>query len=466
MSPHFNMSLKKLKFSLYSFPIRVAGALIIVSGATFALPVFADGQQSATVSGTYLPDNTITFTLTDTSWLEPYTEVGSFGGNLVYTVFSDSNSYVVASSSPYCYGLEANTLCYPVSFGETTPDLVYNTVGALLGTYYINYVILDGSDDPVERKGWIEFTVSETGVVTVDTPPPSSSTSFITLSPLDGVTVATSTDLDVGADLYINPADYVAGMYLEINVRDSRSGLSTIPEFASETRKISIPSSGSHSLSYPFYVVDEGIRFVSYSVKVPSFFFFQSVLISTSSEWIASTTSAFDFFPELRMENAYNSHSLENCGLFSATTSGFNLSGCISDLFVPDSINLATIFDESLNGQDGNGGFLRYFPLGYVTDFVSILSTSTIATSFGIHAIIPAGIPGTGATLDLDLSSTTLGWLYESDIGTFTNSSAPDTRTFFEITYDYWKVIVYLAVLFYLIGRIIGKRIIPNLLRS
>lgn len=106
---------------------------------------------------------------------------------------------------------------------------------------------------------------------------------------------------------------------------------------------------------------------------------------------------------------------------------------------------------------------LKYrFPLGYVTDFVTIISTSTESSLVVVDATLPSVLPGGGAHIRIDLSHI-LDPVLNATSTIFNNASAPSTQTFYEITSHYWNIVLYLAVVFYIIARIVGSHIVPDL---
>jgi len=121
---------------------------------------------------------------------------------------------------------------------------------------------------------------------------------------------------------------------------------------------------------------------------------------------------------------------------------------CISYLFVPD----AGYLQETMTGFRNN--VLTHFPLGYITDFVSILSTTTVGSLTVLDVTLPNGIPGTNAHLTLDLTNALAPLLNATSSG-FANVSAPSDDTFLTITMYYWNLIIYIGTGLYILGRII-----------
>jgi len=112
----------------------------------------------------------------------------------------------------------------------------------------------------------------------------------------------------------------------------------------------------------------------------------------------------------------------------------FSVTSCLTFLFVPD----AGYLNTTLSNFKSN--VATHFPVGYLTDFISIMSTTT-ATLPTFEATVPNGIPGTGSTLTLDATNA-LDFILEADVGQYTSPSASSTVTFYEYTIFYWEYIV------------------------
>jgi len=127
---------------------------------------------------------------------------------------------------------------------------------------------------------------------------------------------------------------------------------------------------------------------------------------------------------------------------------------CTAFLLIPDS---GYLFDSLSNFRDNVS---THFPLGYLTDFIGIMSTTTTSSLPVINATIPDGVIGSGAHIDLDLSHSLDFILYATS--SFSGSGASTTATFYDITSYYWNIICYIALAFYLLSRIVGIWLIPT----
>ena len=72
---------------------------------------------------------------------------------------------------------------------------------------------------------------------------------------------------------------------------------------------------------------------------------------------------------------------------------------------------------------------------------------------------IPSSLPGGGSHLALSVAGV-LDPILDARVDDFETSTEDDTRTFYEITYDYWLIFVALATLFYLLRRVLGSHLI------
>jgi len=93
---------------------------------------------------------------------------------------------------------------------------------------------------------------------------------------------------------------------------------------------------------------------------------------------------------------------------------------------------------------------------------VEIFTSSTTSALPVLSATVPSGIVGTGSHIDLDLNHS-LDFILNADIGSFSNESASSTKTFYEFTSRYWDIMVYMALAFYILRRILGGHLIPHI---
>jgi len=131
----------------------------------------------------------------------------------------------------------------------------------------------------------------------------------------------------------------------------------------------------------------------------------------------------------------------------------FSPLNCLSILFIPSQGKIGNLVSYVATQS------LLVFPFGYVTDFVSIISTSTVGTLPTLSATVPSVLPGAGATISLPLTNVFDSLLYATS-GPFTSGSATSTDTFYDITSYYWEIVLYILALLYMISRIVGTHLI------
>jgi len=142
----------------------------------------------------------------------------------------------------------------------------------------------------------------------------------------------------------------------------------------------------------------------------------------------------------------------KSCNPFSGE---FGTINCITFLLIPDSYYLSNTLNEFKTKV------ATHFPLGYITDFVGIMSTSTVGSLTVINATLPNALPGGGSSINLNLTGV-LNPILNATTSIFTNSSASSTDTLFTITNRYWKIILYILAGLYIFRRILGSHIIPH----
>lgn len=133
----------------------------------------------------------------------------------------------------------------------------------------------------------------------------------------------------------------------------------------------------------------------------------------------------------------------------------FNPIQCITFLLIPDSNYLNESIKSFKNQVSG------HFPLGYLTDFINIMQSTTTIPLIAINATLPTNLPGGGSHITLDLTNS-LNTMLNATTSIFTNESASSTETFYEITSYYWNIIVYILTGLYIISRVIGSHLIPT----
>jgi len=163
--------------------------------------------------------------------------------------------------------------------------------------------------------------------------------------------------------------------------------------------------------------------------------------------YIASSTAL-----QIKEEQTFG-FNFETCNPVALTN--FDMADCIVQLIFPNDGFIEKKLTEEWSL------FQYAFPIGFITDFLSIISTTTIGTLTPINAELPSALGVGTPSITLDLTGV-LDSLLNATTSEFTNVSAPDTRTFYEITSEYWNKLVYIAFVMYIITRILGSGFGPN----
>lgn len=234
------------------------------------------------------------------------------------------------------------------------------------------------------KHGWIKFgtTTSQSYIV-------SSTTEILGVTPTpDSLGNATSTSFEIGAVGYVIDDDLTANTELKISVLQYTSSTvddpDTFPFSANYTFPILVQ--GAFDKSNTAIVLNQGWYLASAEIRKPRVSVFGYVLLWNTLD---NVSWAFEVATssEEEKENAQFSMSLQTLGqgqnastTLSNTTFGcniisnFSLGPCVHTLFVPTSAGLA----NSLNSL--RDGYLRSFPVGYLTRFVEIVSGNSTTT--------------------------------------------------------------------------------------
>jgi len=303
-------------------------------------------------------------------------------------------------------------------------------------------------------------------------------TQFIYLDPHGDEEVATSTDTDLYASLYLKDEDYVDEGYIKLKYYRLESLNSAIASPDLITAEIIIDdtiTSGYNNVSTTTQFLGLGGRYVlTAEYHKPSAWYTgvldfitlgmydNTLIVSSSTTFVLGTTTAFEKTQEQwkkdNEEFMASSTASQNVKQYCDLSSSFSLGLCISALFLP------TQSDIYLSLQDLKDGIGSRFPLGYLTSFIDIISTSTVGSMTAIDLETPEALGFGKNTLRLDLTHS-LDPILTATTGVFSNSSstgASSTATFFSTTNYYWSIVVYVLTALYVIRRIIGSLIIPD----
>jgi len=302
-----------------------------------------------------------------------------------------------------------------------------------------------------------------------DEPPPpeptDTRTRIVSFTPEDASTLPSGVPVDFDLHIYINPDDvgtflkvYVSYLNLDQNVlllgNFSPYTIAFLTDFTATT-------SGDFFFSTSTLIADGNYR-VQASIqrgylgilKNP----FSDISDTQNHQYVVGEgtfigTIAQSSFSQL--SSIFASSSATSTAALARTCiplGDFDIISCLAFMFVPDFTYVSATLDNFKNTA------ATHFPLGYITDFIGIVSTTSTSSLTVVDATLPNGVAGVGASIHLDLSHVLDPILYATT-SLFTNASAPDTRTFFEITSYYWNILVVVGALFYMLRRVIGSHL-------
>lgn len=277
------------------------------------------------------------------------------------------------------------------AFSASNPDLIASGAG--------EYAIYStGSTD-----GYCFFDYSA-GVITVTDcsepplpPPPDTSTHIISTTPAGGSTVASSTAATIGTSVYIRAEDYQSGEYVQMKYAPMASFQLSVadPNLLYTTITFPINSAGETDVSTTTPFTFTGQYSLTETIYTHYTFFGlfnigTDAVLATSTTFTVGMPNGYDNFVASTTQSlsdyiASSTVSLASCTSFTS----FNLGDCMNLLFVPQSGPIISALNSF------RLGFLSYAPWGYVTRFVTILSSASTSTIPVMSVTFPLGAPNT-----------------------------------------------------------------------
>lgn len=396
------------------------------------------------------------------------------GGSMIHlndmaTTFTFPSTIALSSGTGYIFVLERTSpQSYPdcYSFGTsnetgywsdpvTSDTMMTCTYNA--GTQCVQGTNMDGSG----TRGFHLKSFLAGGA-------PDVSTHIATVVPANNDTIATSSAATFTVTGYVNPQDYHDGMYVEVKYAPlsayqasvaSPSLLFTTLDFpitASTTFSVSTTSPaltvGQYKMKTTLYTPAAfGLGWVQSILNffAPDIFYPANPVTSTSTVFTAAHLSGYDIYvaSTTAMINAYaasSTISLASCGVWT----GFNLGDCIGVLLIPQTgptLDALTTFKNT---------FLSYFPWGYLTRFIVILSGSATSTLPTFSVQWPMGSPTNLDTLTYNMDDIINGGRTVLNQTTITQDGK--TMNEQDIIEPWVRLFIALSVLFIIIKDLTG----------
>jgi len=308
----------------------------------------------------------------------------------------------------------------------------------------------------------VNFMIYDTGGI----PPDEATTHILNFLPAEGTT--TANPVDFGVDVFIADEDVTSVQSVLVTLHNiDQNVLGVFSIFSNDDIILFnelVTSAGylylatTTTLTEGNYRVEACINATAFSIPYP----FADLNDCQSHQFVVGTPTFIGNISQnsFTSMNAYYASSSATSTVALAGKCvpflGFDAMDCLAFLFVPD----AYLMHQSM--ENFKLAVLTHFPLGYVTDFVSIISTSTVPVSLILLDVeVPQGIVGAGAHLTLDATNV-LDFVLDATSSQFVSSTHSDSRSFYEITNQYWTYFVFIAALLYILRRVLGSHVIPD----
>lgn len=296
-------------------------------------------------------------------------------------------------------------------------------------------------------------------------------TKINTVTPYNNQILATSTNYTIGSTGYLEDIDLNSQSKLKISIKSvgdsfvyNQCADAICAQLANKTYEfdyaLTTASPYSYSSTTPLNIGDYNMTTWIEKGKwcVLDKCLLTERLTSTTTTFTISTSSENDLRAKRTqavistMAGFATSTDFSKCAI-----ADFNLLICGQDILVWAFYPTPDAIEYNMTNLKNNA--LTHFPLGYLTDFVTIISTTTEGTLPIINATMPNALGLGNGHIEISLDHS-LDYILNATSTIFNNDSASSTETFLEITKWYWDRILYILALMYIISRILGTRLI------
>lgn len=447
--------------------------LLIAIVVLFPSITFADENEAASISG-----SVATFYAGDFDF---DTTLNS-GSNIAISLVRSATypSYGTSSEASILHNLGSHTLCdtidpFPLlTCNNFTITWDFSAESIPDGDFWV-YIVNNGWGISDDQISYYQFNKSGS-VYTYNGNSFIDNTHIISVDPIDNSSVATGTPVTISTDIYINQNDITEDTILRQTVELTNApvlgniwggtGDFVTQQAQTLVYEYDIDSEGFFTFSTTTTFSQIGERTLTTEI-INDVGFFQEIIygddivVSSSTSFLVGTTTSGDLITQSISDSlvglsATGSTTIDTLSVACSPFSGnFDIVLCAYRMVVPDSQTANALFQETYEMV-----FTRA-PFGYFTDFISIMSTSTVGSLTVIDATLPAGVAGAGSHITLDLTNVLDDFL-NATTGSFINESASSTKTFYEITSYYWNIIINILFVLYAMRRLLGSHIIPH----
>lgn len=476
--------MKHKKTSQLLLALLVLGSSFLISGKVHASTLYYQNNNSVDIGqtgttwiqiGNFIGDGTTLDTNTELAYGVDYLSLGNCAGGgqgltIAISTETDLNSnpgnrFDFAGSASISSGYQLAYSDFATIGSQTlTNGVTYYIYFNRAAAYTCNFNIK--TDTNGDMYGYITTNGSPAPDLNDTT------TRIDTISPPNASTTGYTTTLN--ATGYINEDDYETGTILRLrlvnNTLQNGIGGSALDAWNSAFGGYSIPitSAGAFDLSTTTTFDIDGQVNIEWSIQVPNTtwligsFLSPQVLVSTTTYFIVNQMTGLD------IAMASTTDILISALVTGTTTqsvircnpANFDITVCLISLLIPP----RSVLENDLTNFKND--VLVRFPIGYVTRFLTILGSGATSSLPVFSATIPDALPfGQGQTITLDLNHS-LDWILYATTSAYITAEASSTDTLYDITSYYWNIMVYMALGFYILRRIIGAHLIPDLFYS
>jgi len=443
------------------------------------------------------------YSFTDINGTHTYTDVitggGNFAGNPTITFFNSTDKTQRFSTTTYYTIGEWPAplyLKYATTNGTTT--IANSTIGTTNHTEYFidqvhyfctnttytscNFLSSVASDYNINNTNFYSSrnVVDDFGVnlYTSTSTYQDTKTRFLFVTPIDKGILPSGITQTLGADVYINNEDWEEGITTQIGIQQKTLPTPTTCWFLCsdneqplalsynmEQHWLSGLTDGDPDNNDEFVtstttpILPDGDYIMTIDIQKPtilSYFGLGNRLLSSQTKFTVGTSTAQDILYDQNNSEINSGFNLSTgsasttCAIFS-----FNLLGCLTAILIPDTQYIASSTAQLY------ANIKTHFPLGYITEFIDIMSATTTESIPIFSATVPEGIVGAGSTITLDLNNK-LDYILNSTSSRYRSGSATSTESFFVITNRYWEYLIYIMAGLYIARRILGAKLIPH----
>lgn len=350
---------------------------------------------------------------------------------------------------------------------------ISSMAGQPAGTYYY-FVSYTGEPPDWPNSSYYYMPFTWNGTTVTDFLYDTQRTRFISLSPSNMETVATTTYTFHGADFYVNPKDYQSDLFLRFKWKRnnddqavgayaaSQGGIWNTYDFPTNDWNV-LEGLNRFATTTIFdrggqYTFTAELRKPTLTNKILGFFGFDGLydnglIVASTTQFIAGEMTPYDRFvaSTTAQFDAYNNATSTGTASLEQVKAdcnpvSFSLTGCLNGLLGFNGAGSAFV--------DMRDNLLVYAPMGYITRFMTIAAGGGTTTIPAITYTFGTNTALSGDTVTIDVfkyagmaTGTILGDL---------KSDQPVPKTLWQIFEPFYTTVIYLGLAFIIIGDIMG----------